>query len=93
MRPFVAALVIIALIALDRAYFDGQNTAYVVSLIRRAGDWLDNRCAKYCTTFRGDDQGHQLQWRGRQAPLDMVPFSRRHQLTAIAPVAQRPASQ
>jgi hypothetical protein len=36
MRWFVAALIILVLIALDRAYMDGQNAALILSLAQRA---------------------------------------------------------
>jgi hypothetical protein len=36
MRWFLAALIILVLIALDRAYMDGQNAALILSLARRA---------------------------------------------------------
>jgi hypothetical protein len=35
MRWFLAALIILALIALDRAYMDGQNAALIMSLAQR----------------------------------------------------------
>jgi len=45
MRLFLAALVIVALLALDRAYLDGQNAAILMSFARQAGamitDWSD----------------------------------------------------
>jgi hypothetical protein len=43
MRLFWIALVIVALVAIDRAYLDGQNSDQVMSLVRWAGmsvsDW------------------------------------------------------
>jgi hypothetical protein len=46
MRWFTAAVIILVLIALDRAYMDGQNAALLMSLAQRAGaivsQWADD---------------------------------------------------
>jgi hypothetical protein len=46
MRWFWAALVIVILVALDRAYMDGQNAAFLLSLAHRGAriinDWADD---------------------------------------------------
>jgi hypothetical protein len=46
MRLFWAALIIVLLVALDRAFMDGQNTEILLSLARRAAAvvnvWADD---------------------------------------------------
>ena len=46
MRWFLAVLMIFLLIALDRAYMDGQNAALFMSVARRGAtainDWADD---------------------------------------------------
>jgi hypothetical protein len=46
MRWFAAAVIILVLIALDRAYMDGQNAALLMSLAQRAAaainQWADD---------------------------------------------------
>jgi hypothetical protein len=46
MRWFWAAVIILVLIALDRAYMDGQNAALILSLAQRAAaainQWADD---------------------------------------------------
>ena len=46
MRWFTATIIILVLIALDRAYMDGQNAALLMSLARRAAaainQWADD---------------------------------------------------
>jgi hypothetical protein len=42
MRWFLAIVVIFALVALDRAYMDGQNAALIVSAARGAAAAINN---------------------------------------------------
>ena len=46
MRWFTATIIILVLIALDRAYMDGQNAALLMSLARRVAatlnQWADD---------------------------------------------------
>jgi hypothetical protein len=42
MRLFQAALIIAVLVALDRAFMDGQNTEILLSLARRAAATINN---------------------------------------------------
>jgi hypothetical protein len=42
MRWFLAIIIICALVALDRAYMDGQNSALIVSAARRAAASINN---------------------------------------------------
>jgi hypothetical protein len=46
MRWFAAAVIILVLIALDRAYMDGQNATLLISLAQRAAatvnQWADD---------------------------------------------------
>jgi hypothetical protein len=46
MRWFAAAVIILVLIALDRAYMDGQNAASILSLAQRVAaaisQWADD---------------------------------------------------
>jgi hypothetical protein len=42
MRWFLAIVIILALVALDRAYMDGQNAALIVSAARRVAAAISN---------------------------------------------------
>jgi hypothetical protein len=46
MRLFLAILIILVLVVLDRAYMDGQNAALIMSLVRRGAaainDWANH---------------------------------------------------
>jgi hypothetical protein len=50
MRWFLAVVIVLALIALDRAYMNGQNAAFVMSGVRRAAhvinDWTSELTRK-----------------------------------------------
>ena len=42
MRWFLAAVIVLGLFALDRAYMDGQNAAFIASLAQRGAAAINN---------------------------------------------------